>query len=99
MGKAPCKGATGCGQGQPAREVGATHKGSNRPRAHLLATRRPQEGADCRASARGDGADRIGGFPLGGWLPAGKGSSSDGNGADGQEGLGHPFEKRMILPL
>ncbi|RRT66043.1 hypothetical protein B296_00031429, partial [Ensete ventricosum] len=57
------------------------------------------------ATSRGGGADRKGGRPLAGWLPACKGSrrlrwgGSDGDRGGGQEGLGHPFEKRMILPL
>ncbi|RRT75144.1 hypothetical protein B296_00023068 [Ensete ventricosum] len=54
---------------------------------------------------RDDGASRRGGRPLVRRLPAGKGSRClrKGNGGDdsvkGKEGLGHPLEKRMILPL
>ncbi|RWV94903.1 hypothetical protein GW17_00042520 [Ensete ventricosum] len=43
--KAPCKGATGYGQDQPAREAGAAREGSS-PQGWCLA-------ADCRVPARG----------------------------------------------
>ncbi|RWW25290.1 hypothetical protein GW17_00010377 [Ensete ventricosum] len=56
-------------------------------------------------ASRGDGASRRGGRPLARRLPTGKGSrrlrrgNDDDNSGKGKEGLGHPLEKRMILPL
>ncbi|RRT35060.1 hypothetical protein B296_00031267 [Ensete ventricosum] len=54
-------------------------------------------------ASRGSGASRRGGRPLAGRLPACKGSRclrrGNDDGAEGKEGLGHPLEKRMILPL
>ncbi|RWW50598.1 hypothetical protein BHE74_00043134 [Ensete ventricosum] len=125
--KGPRKEATGCDQGQPAREAGAARGGSSPQGRRLRARIEPTKGASCRAPAgataarghtrlqpgarkglppaanpvtnRGSGADRRGGRPLAGWLPAGKGSSDDDRDADGAEGLGHPFEKRTIMPL
>ncbi|RRT37179.1 hypothetical protein B296_00049625 [Ensete ventricosum] len=50
-------------------------------------------------------ASRRGGRPLSRWLPTSKGNrrlcrgSGGGGGVEGERGLGHPLEKRMILPL
>ncbi|RRT37446.1 hypothetical protein B296_00015468 [Ensete ventricosum] len=59
-----------------------------------------------RGATRGSGVGRRGDRPLVGWLPVGKAAVTYAGGSDGGddavrmiEGLGHPFEKRMILPL
>ncbi|RWV79736.1 hypothetical protein GW17_00059081, partial [Ensete ventricosum] len=50
-------------------------------------------------------ASRRGGRPLSRWLLASKGNrrlcrgSGGGGGVEGERGLGHPLEKRMIMPL
>ncbi|RZS15417.1 hypothetical protein BHM03_00047254 [Ensete ventricosum] len=82
---------------QPAR------RGDSRPRAHPLAAWRPQ-GA---AVSRDDDVGRKGGRPLAGWILAvaraavacARAATTTAATQMGQEGLGHSFEKRMILPL
>ncbi|RWW39126.1 hypothetical protein BHE74_00055568 [Ensete ventricosum] len=82
-GKAPCKGAAGCGQGQPAREA-STARGGSRPLAHPLEVRHPQRGP---AVGRPQGATAHG-QPYRqqgqrhrpqGWLPLGR-VATDGQG-------------------
>ncbi|RWW06680.1 hypothetical protein GW17_00029972 [Ensete ventricosum] len=55
------------------------------------------------AASRCGGASCRGGRPLAGRLPVCKGSRclrrGNDDGVEGKEGLGHPLEKRMILPL
>ncbi|RWW05290.1 hypothetical protein GW17_00031439 [Ensete ventricosum] len=104
--KAPYKGATGCGQGQLAREVGIAC-GGNSPQGRRLQAR---PAAACPQGAykglppaanpdasRGGGTSRRGGHPLAGWLSTGKGNrylrkGKDGGGsADGARGVRASF--------
>ncbi|RWW44574.1 hypothetical protein BHE74_00049652 [Ensete ventricosum] len=84
-------------QGRPAPLAGAAaRKGNSRLWAHLLAARRPQ-GA---AANRGGGVGRRGGCRWARTAAACVGVvAAVATTQMGQEGLGHPFEKRMILPL
>ncbi|RWV78967.1 hypothetical protein GW17_00059972 [Ensete ventricosum] len=74
----------------------AANKGSSRPRARPTAAS-PQGAAARGAPARCDRQwpARKGGRPLVGHLSSAKGSRR----LRRARGLGHPFEKRMILPL
>ncbi|RZR90589.1 hypothetical protein BHM03_00018504 [Ensete ventricosum] len=111
--KAPNKGATGCDQGQPAREVGAARRGSSRPQG-----RQPPAGTPACSMAPAMGCrPRLALPPVGAAaLTVGVAALWHGGCRQaravvacarvatavaqmGQEGLGHPFEKRMILPL
>ncbi|RZS12410.1 hypothetical protein BHM03_00043847 [Ensete ventricosum] len=88
MAKAPCKGATDCSQGQPAREAGAACKarkdGAARGNTRLQRDARKggrlqgaHKGLPPAASptaSRGSDVDRRGGRSLAGWLPTGKGN-------------------------
>ncbi|RWV85676.1 hypothetical protein GW17_00052513, partial [Ensete ventricosum] len=68
-------------------------------------TRKGPPPAASPAASKGDGASHRGGRPLARRLPTGKGNrrlrmGSDGDDdTKGEEGLGHPLEKRTILPL
>ncbi|RWV85350.1 hypothetical protein BHE74_00026100 [Ensete ventricosum] len=134
-----CKGTAGCSQGQPAREVGAAHRGSSpqgrpvtlagvvalrsdayghnwlrpahkggsRSRAHPLTAQRLQRGPAERrpqgaaAPTVGVATPWQGGCRLARAVVACAGAAATVAAAAqmGQEGLGHSFEKRTILPL
>ncbi|RRT46751.1 hypothetical protein B296_00024363 [Ensete ventricosum] len=93
--------ARACPQGGPAAPAGvAARRGDagkqeRSARKALLPTASP-------IANRGDDAGHRGGRPLAG-LPVGKGSCclrrGSGDSVEGARWLGHPFEKRMILPL
>ncbi|RWV87170.1 hypothetical protein GW17_00050872 [Ensete ventricosum] len=110
--KAPYKGATGCSQGQLAREVGAARRGRQSLAGTPACSATPVKGAGCRAPARGYrpwpalpptvgvAAPCEGGCRRARVTVACVGAATIAAVAQmRQEGLGHPFEKMMILPL
>ncbi|RZS24962.1 hypothetical protein BHM03_00058097 [Ensete ventricosum] len=108
MAKAPCKRATGCGQGQPEREADDTcgqkrHPRGQQPPAGTVGYGQPAGGARKGLSPvaspianRGGDASRRGGRPL---ARAAVACATVATMQRGKERLGHPLEKRMILPL
>ncbi|RWV83717.1 hypothetical protein GW17_00054641 [Ensete ventricosum] len=90
---------------RPARRGGSCLQHDAHKRGQLQGTRKGLLLAASPAASRGGAASRWGGHHLAGRLPTGKGSRrlcwarAATTVQKGKEGLGHPLEKRMTLPL